>query len=152
MKAREPEAVTPAPGKRTLKQRLAAHVNEYGQIAIVTYFSLSILTIIGFAIAIGIGTSPESTTGVLGVIAAGWVAAKATLPIRILITLAVTPVVAMVVKRLRGRRGDPAGGPAGAADTSADPAASSAASSTVSSGASPAASPAGTPPPDVDRP
>ncbi|MBC7974552.1 MAG: hypothetical protein H7138_06155, partial [Myxococcales bacterium] len=106
MKEHEPEVPAPV-GKPTLKQRLAAHINEYGQIAIVTYFTLSILTIIGFSIAIGLGTSPESTTGVLGVIFAGWVAAKATLPIRILITLAVTPVVALVVKRLRrGRGGD----------------------------------------------
>lgn len=103
MTEREPDVPAPPPGKRTLKQRLSAHFNEYGQIAIITYFSLSILTIIGFSIAIGIGTSPESTTGVLGVIAAGWVAAKATMPVRILITLAVTPVVAVVVKRLRGK-------------------------------------------------
>jgi len=102
----EPTVATP-PGKRTLKQRLTAHFNEYGQIAIVTYFTLSILTIIGFAIAIGIGTSPESTAGVFGVIAAGWVAAKATLPIRILITLAITPVVALVVDRLRRKRATP---------------------------------------------
>ncbi len=105
MKEREPEVPAPVPGKPTLKQRLAAHINEYGQIAIITYFTLSILTIIGFSIAIGLGTSPESTTGVLGVMFAGWVAAKATLPIRILITLAVTPVVALVVKRLRRGRG-----------------------------------------------
>jgi hypothetical protein len=92
------------PAKLTLKQRLAAHFNEYGRIAIVTYFTLSILTIIGFSIAIGIGAEPSSATGVLGVIAAGWVAAKATLPIRILITLALTPVVAYVVNRVRPRR------------------------------------------------
>jgi hypothetical protein len=100
----EPTVPAPGPGKRTLKQRLTAHFNEYGQIAVVTYFTLSILTIIGFSIAIGIGTSPESTAGVFGVIAAGWVAAKATLPIRILITLAITPVVALVVNRLRRKR------------------------------------------------
>jgi hypothetical protein len=98
------DTTVPTPGKPTLKQRLAAHFNEYGQIAIVTYFTLSILTIIGFSVAIGIGTSPESTAGVFGVIAAGWVAAKATLPIRILITLAITPVVAVVVRRLQRKR------------------------------------------------
>jgi hypothetical protein len=111
MTEREPDAPAPPRGKRTLKERLSDHFNEYGRIAIITYFTLSILTIVGFSIAIGIGTSPESTTGVLGVIAAGWVAAKATLPIRILITLGVTPVVAVVVTRLRRTRpADPAPG------------------------------------------
>jgi len=97
----------PVPGKATakasLKERLSAHFSEYGRIAIITYFSLSLLTIIGFSVAIGIGWEPSTATGVLGVIFAGWVAAKATLPIRILITLGVTPVVALVVTRL-GRR------------------------------------------------
>jgi hypothetical protein len=89
--------------KPSLKQRLSALFAQYGRIAIITFFTLSILTIIGFSIAFGIGASPSTATGVLGVIAAGWVAAKATLPIRILITLGLTPVVAFVVTRL-GRK------------------------------------------------
>ena len=101
---RTADADVAPPAKLTLKERLAAHFNEYGRIAIITYFTLSILTIIGFSIAIGIGAEPSSATGVLGVIAAGWVAAKATLPIRILITLALTPVVAFVVHRIRPPR------------------------------------------------
>jgi hypothetical protein len=95
-----PAASTARP---SLKERLSVLLAEYGRIAIVTFFTLSILTIIGFSIAFGIGVSPSSATGVLGVIFAGWVAAKATLPIRILITLGLTPVVALVVKRL-GRK------------------------------------------------
>jgi hypothetical protein len=85
--------------KPPLKQRLSALFEEYGRIAIVTYFTLSILTIIGFSIAIWTGVKPSSETGVLGVIIAGWALAKATLPIRILITLGLTPVVALVVRR-----------------------------------------------------
>lgn len=101
----EPSApIVPTPSKRTLKQRLAAHYDEYGHVAIVTYVTLSLLTIIGFSVAIGAGTSPESTAGVFGVVVAGWAAAKVTLPIRILITLALTPVVATVVKQLRRKR------------------------------------------------
>ncbi len=91
------------PFRPPLKQRLSALFAEYGRIAIVTYFTLSILTIIGFSVAIWIGAEPSSATGVLGVIAAGWVAGKATLPIRILITLGLTPMVAFVVMR-RGRK------------------------------------------------
>jgi hypothetical protein len=87
--------------KLPLKQRLSALFEDYGRIAIVTYFTLSILTIIGFSVAIWTGVKPSSETGVLGVIIAGWALAKATLPIRILITLGLTPVVALVVRRRR---------------------------------------------------
>jgi hypothetical protein len=95
----------PADGLRKppLRHRLSALFAEYGRIAIFTYFTLSILTIIGFSVAIWIGAEPSSATGVIGVIAAGWVAGKATLPIRILITLGLTPMVAFVVTR-RGRK------------------------------------------------
>ncbi|CAN5780388.1 hypothetical protein BH11MYX3_BH11MYX3_02070 [soil metagenome] len=95
----EPVADAPAPAKRTLKERLSAHMAEYGKIAVYTYLVLSLLTITGFSIAIGMGIEPSSASGVLGVIGAGWLAAKATLPIRILITLGLTPLVAAVVRR-----------------------------------------------------
>ena len=74
---------------------------EYGKIALYTYLVLSLSTIAGFSIAIGAGVEPSSASGVLGVIGAGWVAAKATMPLRILATLGLTPVVAAVVKKYR---------------------------------------------------
>jgi hypothetical protein len=86
---------------KRLKERLAAHFAEYGKIAIYTYFTLSILAIIGFSIAIGVGVAPSSATGVLGTIGAGWLAAKATLPLRILATLALTPLVAYLWHKWR---------------------------------------------------
>jgi len=97
------ELQAPPAAKPTLKQRLSDLFAEYGKIAIATYFVLSILTIIGFSVAFAIGAAPSTATGVIGVIVAGWVAAKATLPIRVLITLALTPGVAFVVTRI-GRR------------------------------------------------
>jgi hypothetical protein len=101
-------SATPGPPhKRSLKERLRAHFEEYGKIAIATYFTLSILTIVGFSIAFGMGLEPTNATGVLGVIAAGWVAGKATAPIRILITLGLTPMVAWVVRRRRPTKPDP---------------------------------------------
>lgn len=106
--------------KPPLKQRLSALFEEYGRIAIVTYFTLSILTIIGFSIAIWTGVKPSSETGVLGVIIAGWALAKATLPIRILITLGLTPVVALVVRRRGAGTSEPADADA-SGDASADP-------------------------------
>ncbi len=93
------EDVVVAPRKPTLKERLKAHVAEYGRVAIYTYLTLSVLTIIGFSIAFGAGVAPSSATGVVGVIGAGWVAAKATMPLRILATLGLTPLVAALLKR-----------------------------------------------------
>ena len=86
----------------SLKARLSALFAEYGKIAVITYLVLSVLAIAGFSIAIGIGVEPSSSSGVIGVIGAGWLAAKATLPIRILVTLGLTPLIAYVVRR-RGR-------------------------------------------------
>jgi hypothetical protein len=94
----EPAAEAP-PAKRTLKERLSSHMAEYGKVAVYTYLTLSLAAITGFSIAIGVGVEPSSATGVLGVIGAGWVAAKATMPIRILATLGLTPLVAAVVRR-----------------------------------------------------
>lgn len=96
------DALAATAAKPPLKQRLSALFEEYGRIAIITYFTLSILTIIGFSVAIWTGVKPSSETGVLGVLIAGWALGKATLPIRILITLALTPAVAFVVRRRRG--------------------------------------------------
>lgn len=95
----EPAADPPPPAKRTLKERLSAHMAEYGKVAIYTYLTLSLCTIAGFSIAIGMGVEPSSATGVLGVIGAGWIAAKATMPIRILVTLGITPLVAAAIRR-----------------------------------------------------
>ncbi len=100
--AAEPKVVP----KKTLKERLVAHFAEYGKLAIYTYLAISLCTIIGFSIAIGIGVSPSDATGVLGVIGAGWLAAKATVPLRILGTLALTPAVAAIVRRRKPAKAD----------------------------------------------
>ena len=96
----EPSQAPAAPrGKLPLKERLAELFSEYGRIAFWTYLTLSVLAIIGFSIAVGLGYKPTTSTGVIGVIITGWVLAKATLPIRILITLGITPMIAHVVNR-----------------------------------------------------
>ncbi|MBA3819201.1 MAG: hypothetical protein H0X17_09945 [Deltaproteobacteria bacterium] len=100
--------VEPAAPKRTLKERLAAHLEQYGKVALFTYLTLSLLAIAGFSIAIAIGAEPSSATGIFGVIGAGWLAAKATMPIRILATLGLTPLVAAVIKRFSRARPDAA--------------------------------------------
>ena len=75
------------------------HFAQYGRIAFWTYLALSLATITGFSIAIGLGVSPSSASGVLGVVGAGWVAAKATMPLRILATLGLTPLIAALLRR-----------------------------------------------------
>lgn len=87
--------------KPSLKERLSAHFAEYGKVAIYTYLTLSLAAIAGFSIAIGMGFGASSATGVLGTVGAGWLAAKATMPLRILATLALTPLVAMLWRKWR---------------------------------------------------
>jgi hypothetical protein len=87
-----------------MKARLEKLLAEYGKVALYTYLSLSLLTITAFSIAIGAGFAPSSATGVFGVIGAGWLAAKATMPLRILATLALTPLIATLVSRITKRK------------------------------------------------
>jgi len=85
--------------KPTLKERLSALTGAYGKIAIYTYLTLSLGTIAAFSIAFGAGMAPSSASGVFGVIGAGWLAAKATMPLRILATLGLTPLLATLLRR-----------------------------------------------------
>jgi hypothetical protein len=101
------DVAAPVP-KPTLKSRLQTLFAVYGRIAVWTYLSLSVAAIIGFSLAIGLGFEPSSATGVLGAIGAGWVAAKATLPLRVLATLALTPLIAAMSRRLWPQRNRPA--------------------------------------------
>lgn len=106
------EALVARVAKPPLKERLTTLFDEYGKVAIITYFTLSGLAIIGFSVAIWIGAQPSSATGVLGVLFAGWALAKATMPLRILITLGVTPLIAMLLRRRRGSEAPPGEPPA----------------------------------------
>jgi hypothetical protein len=87
-----------------MKARLQKVLAEYGKVALYTYLALSLLAITGFSIAIGLGVAPSSATGTFGVIVAGWAAAKATMPLRILATLALTPLIATLVRRITKRK------------------------------------------------
>ena len=96
-----PERPHAAGKKPPLKDRLKAIVKDYPQVAVFTYLGLSAIAIAAFSIAIGIGAEPSTATGVIGVIGAGWLAAKVTVPLRILATLALTPPIAALVKKLK---------------------------------------------------
>jgi hypothetical protein len=84
---------------RSLKERLKKLYAEYGIAAIITWFGLFFLVLAGFIVAMEIGMGPGPSRGSW---VAAYVATEATKPIRIVITLALTPVVAQFGRRLRG--------------------------------------------------
>jgi hypothetical protein len=93
--------------KPPLKERMKVLVEEYGTVAVVTYLAISLCTVAAFAIAIHIGikvegsTEPGSGLGLAATLGAAWVAAKVTVPLRILGTLVLTPVLGKLVHRFR---------------------------------------------------
>lgn len=89
-----------------MRQKLKLLLEQYGRIAIVTYFAIFALTLAGFAIAISYGMKVESAGGGAGLLVASWVATKLTQPLRIAGTLALTPLVAAVLKKVRPDRGE----------------------------------------------
>jgi hypothetical protein len=84
---------------RVLKDRLQEHIAEYGKLALVIFFSLGILSLIGFYVAIRAGIDVGSNSGTAGALAAAWVANKLTMPIRIGATLVLTPLFAKILRR-----------------------------------------------------
>jgi hypothetical protein len=92
---------TESPPRPPLSERMKAMFAEYGGLAITIYLVLFVAVLLGFAAAISLGVQTESTAGSAGIFAAAWVATKVTQPLRILATLALTPLVAAVLKRFR---------------------------------------------------
>jgi len=82
------------------RERLKALLEEYGKVAIGTYFTLFALVLAGFAIAISAGIRVETAPGSAGVFGAAYVATKLTQPLRIAATLVLTPLVARLLHKL----------------------------------------------------
>ena len=80
---------------------MKALFDQYGTVAIVTYFAIFFLVLGGFALAIQFGVKVESSAGTAGTLAAAWVATKLTQPLRILGTLVLTPVIGKLVQKFR---------------------------------------------------
>jgi hypothetical protein len=76
---------------------------EYGALALWVYFGIFAVVLVGFALAIHFGFAVESAAGAAGVWGAAWVSTKLTQPLRILATLALTPVVMQVLRRIQGQ-------------------------------------------------
>jgi hypothetical protein len=98
--------------KKSMKEKLTALLAEYGKVAIYLYFAIFALVFGGFIIAIAAGVEVESAAGGAGLVGAAWLATKITQPLRILATLALTPIVG----RLLARRKPPASADASKAD------------------------------------
>lgn len=84
-----------------LKQRFSALLAEYGPVALTIYFALFALSWAGFALAFRLGFDGFGSRGVgsgLGLAAASWAATKLIQPLRVLATLALTPLVSRWVK------------------------------------------------------
>lgn len=97
----QPGTSTPPVVRPPLKDRLKALLEEYGTVAIGTYFGIFFLVLGAFAIAIQLGVKVESTAGTAGTLAAAWVATKLTQPLRIVGTLVLTPILGKLVQRIR---------------------------------------------------
>lgn len=83
--------------RKTTKDLLA----EYGAVALVVYLSIFALVFAGFWAAIRFGWRADSAAGNVGTLAAAYVAAKVTQPLRIAATLVLTPVLAKLYDKLR---------------------------------------------------
>ena len=102
---RSPPATGAAPAaKPSLTERLKLLLAEYGRVAIILYFTIFFLVLAGFAIAISAGFDVEGAGETTGLIGAAWLATKVTQPIRIIVTLALTPLVARGWEWVKGKR------------------------------------------------
>jgi hypothetical protein len=80
-------------------KKLKQLIEDYGFIALGTYMGTFAVAMVGFVVAIRLGFEPDGVAGGAGTLLAAWLATKATQPIRIAATLALTPVVARLVRR-----------------------------------------------------
>lgn len=82
-----------------MKAKLDALLAEYGKIVLLVYLSTSVVTFGGAMIAIKSGFQVEGAAEGAGLVAASWVFLKLTQPIRIAVTIVLTPIVAKIVRR-----------------------------------------------------
>jgi hypothetical protein len=92
-----------SPNTPSRKDRLQKLLVEYGSLALWVYFGIFVIVLVGFATAIRLGLNVESTAGTAGVWGAAYLSTKLTQPLRILATLALTPVLMHVLRRLKRR-------------------------------------------------
>ena len=83
----------------TMKDKLQNLMAEYGRIAVIVYISTFVITMSGFSLAIMQGFEVDGASSTAGTLGAAWLATKLTQPIRIAVTLALTPVIGAILKK-----------------------------------------------------
>ena len=81
------------------RNRWKTTLAEYGRLALVVYLAIFAVVFAAAAVAIQLGFSLDGAAGGAGTLGAAWVATKVTQPLRIIATVALTPVVAAVRTR-----------------------------------------------------
>ena len=80
--------------------KLKDHLAEFGALALAVWLTIFFFTWAGFYTAIQMGWNVESTAGNVGTVWIAYGATQLTKPIRIVATIAITPVVAGLKARL----------------------------------------------------
>jgi hypothetical protein len=88
---------------RSVRKTIQNMLVEYGAVAVVVYFVIFFLVIFAFWATIRFGWQPASVAGTMGVWTAAYIATKLTQPLRVIATLAITPLVAKMYERITGR-------------------------------------------------
>jgi hypothetical protein len=79
---------------RTLRRILA----QYGTIAVVVYLTLHMIVLFAFYLAIKMGWTPEGIAGEAGIWTVAYIFTKLTQPVRLAVTLVVTPLIARLFR------------------------------------------------------
>jgi len=96
------EPVTaPTTGKPTLRQRLKTLIQESGAIVLWVYFGLFALVLVSTATAIRLGVKVDGVAGAAGTWGMAWLFTKLTQPLRVAVTLAITPAIATFLRRFK---------------------------------------------------
>jgi hypothetical protein len=88
----------PPPSSR---QRLRRFFLEFGALGLAVHYVVYGLVMLGFALSIGSSRTLRESSGTLGIWAAAYVAAKLTMPVRALATVALTPLLRALIRRPR---------------------------------------------------
>ena len=84
---------------KKIKDRFEQIKKEYGKVAFVTYMVLWASVLVAYAVAIKNGVEMEGVSSTGGILVGAWVAAKVSQPIRIVLTIILTPVIASFFRR-----------------------------------------------------
>ena len=87
-----------------MRKTLKNIVVEYGAVAVVVYLAIFFLVLFGLWAAIKAGWQPSGAMANVGAFTAAYLLTKLTQPLRIIATLAITPLIARVFERVMGRR------------------------------------------------